>query len=223
MENFQEEHCPQCRARHPFLFMPQFIKDLKTLMFAGDDALITCSGCFKGISFFSLAPLSEFGVDGCLHDQHLQCKETTSQHHPSDCPEMDALSEGTTSVPSDQNSLHHWTDHAEISLGTFFVMECPLVHPFHDLNLLMLDSANCTDWSPVDFKVLTWSIHWAAQWCWWTLDTSSFEHVVADMRAGMCLAQTNLPSQLTSSKECSGVGTPSLARLGSPLGDTPPG
>jgi hypothetical protein len=62
-ERYRMNHYPKESGQYDFVWMTQLIKDLKTLSLSGDDITVSYANRYRGLSVFSLAPLSEANLD----------------------------------------------------------------------------------------------------------------------------------------------------------------
>ena len=220
VETFRETHYPIQRLKHPYLFTPQFIKDLKGLSFSGNDPLIHFKNRHTGVSIFSLAPLSEFGADMGARDKFLHYEETMSRHMPVDRAAMESLSVVSQALPSDRMSLYSWVDSFHIGLEIFFGSMCPLIPPCDDLLELLRNPVNFSGFTPADFRVVLWMLHRATRLFFMSMRTLHLERLIADLAGGMRPALNNLPEEMRGPMIVSDDGSTSWSSASSSLSDS---
>jgi hypothetical protein len=59
IERYRSTHYPRNGTQYDFVWTTQLLKDLKSLTFGGDDLVGVYANWFRGLSVFSLAPISE--------------------------------------------------------------------------------------------------------------------------------------------------------------------
>ena len=185
VESYRDSCYPADRFRHPFLFTPRLLQDLKNLAFGGNDPLIQYKNRHTSVSIFSLAPLNEFGTEhGGAREKFLHYEETESRHMPSDRAAMETLSLVTQVTPSDRMTLYHWLDSFHIGIQIIFGPSCPLLTPCYDLMALFMNPVHFTGFSHSEFRAVLWSLHRGIRFFFMNKTTLQLQRLIADLEGG---------------------------------------
>ncbi|TAG96426.1 MAG: hypothetical protein EAZ17_10055, partial [Sphingobacteriales bacterium] len=113
VEQYRVLHYPLNAVQYEFLFSTQLIKDLKSLSFGGEDNIFLYASRHRGLSIFSLAPISESNLSMSMDllQPMLQYELAESNHGPAEALEMAKLSSAWGSFPGGQPETLLWVDH----------------------------------------------------------------------------------------------------------------
>jgi hypothetical protein len=83
---------------------------------------------FRGLSIFSLAPISESSMvaSSTLQQQMLQFESTESNHLPADASEMAKLSASWNTIPGTRHEAAAWVEHVGIMTRMLLGDACPM-------------------------------------------------------------------------------------------------
>jgi hypothetical protein len=98
---------------YDFVWGTQLVKDLKSLAFGGEDAAVSYANRFRGLSIFSLAPISESNVADAvtLRQTIIQFESTEDNHGPAEASAMAKLAATWNSVPGTRHEALAWVEH----------------------------------------------------------------------------------------------------------------
>jgi hypothetical protein len=128
VERYWSTHYPQGSIEYDFVWTTQLVKDLKNLSFGGDDLVIAHQNCFRGISLFSLATVSESSMTNgvSVRQRMLHFESTKGNHLPADALEMAKLSATGGTIPGSRAEAQAWLDHTGIMTKMIMGDACPL-------------------------------------------------------------------------------------------------
>jgi hypothetical protein len=116
---------------------------------------------FRGISLFSLAPVSEASMASgvSIRQRMLQFESTESNHMPADASEMAKLSTTGAAIPGTRAETQAWFDHAGIITKMIMGDACPVNRPLDTIRTCLRKPHMFVGWTDTEWKVLIWSSH----------------------------------------------------------------
>jgi hypothetical protein len=161
VERYRSTHNPRGAIEYDFVWSTQLLKDLKSLSFGGDDIVVSYQNRFRGISLFSLAPVSEANMASgvSLRQRMLQLESTESNHLPADASEMAKLSATGGAIPGTRAEAQAWFDHAGIMTKMIMGDACPLNRPLDGIRACLRKPHMFVGWTDTEWRALVWSSH----------------------------------------------------------------
>ncbi len=207
IESYRTTHYPRSKTQYQFILTSQMIKDLKQLSLAGDDPQCLFDNRHRGLSVFSLAPLSESSMDGKAREQMITYELTMDNHGPAEAAAMAKLSALAQSVPSTRQESYSWVEHVDIMTRMFLGDRCR-ANKYHSqlLDVLTL-VADFTYWKPDDWKAFIWVWHRALRALLNRGTSQPFRMLVSTLQAGGKVDKSNLPPQMRSQSGGGGGGS----------------
>ena len=119
----------------PLVWSAQLIKDIKELSFYGEDILGSFALRFRGLSAFSLAPISEANIEAstAARTEMMQYEFIEGQGYvtAADQKALAKLDGSWSSVPGTRFETATWVDHIRIMIQMILGDRCPL-NPIFD-------------------------------------------------------------------------------------------
>jgi hypothetical protein len=163
VERYWATHYPQGSIKYDFVWTTQLVKDLKYLSFGGDDLTITHQNHFRGISLFSLAPVSEASMANgvATRQQMLHFESMEGDHMPTDALEMAKLSATGSTIPGSRAEAQAWLDHAGIMTKMIMGDACLLNWYLDTIRSCLWKPHLFVGWSEAEWRAFVWSGHMA--------------------------------------------------------------
>jgi hypothetical protein len=185
VERYRATHYPQGSIEYDFVWTTQLVKDLKYLSFGGDDLAITHQNRFRGISIFSLAPVSEASMANgvSVRQRMLHFESTEGNHMPSDALEMANLSATGSTIPGSRAEAQAWLDHAGIMTKMIMGDACPLNRYLDVIRSCLRKPHLFVGWADLEWKAFVWSGHMAYRAFMCDTSITPLAQLAADMEA----------------------------------------
>jgi hypothetical protein len=163
VECYRTTHYPQGSIEYNFVWTTQLVRDLKYLSFGGDDLAITHQNRFRGMSLFSLAPVSKASMaNGVLVHQHmLHFESTVGNHMPADALEMAKLSATGNTILGSRAEAQVWLDHVGIMTKMIMGDACLLNRYLDTIWSCLRKPHLFVGWSDTKWQAFVWAGHMA--------------------------------------------------------------
>jgi hypothetical protein len=160
-ERYRATHYPAGAVEYDFVWTTQLLKDLKSLSFSGDDLMIAYPNRFRGMSIFSLAPISEssMATGMSVRQRMLHFESAESNHLPMDTLEMANLSTTGTSIPGTRAETQAWIDHVGIMTKMIMGDACPLNRALDSIRACLRKPHLFSGWSEMEWRSFVWASH----------------------------------------------------------------
>jgi hypothetical protein len=160
-ERYRSTHYPAGAVEYDFVWTMQLLKDLKSLSFSGDYLVIAYPNRFRGMSVFSLAPISEssMAAGASMRQRMLHFETTESNHLPTDALEMATLSTTGTSILGTCAETQAWIDHVGIMTRMIMGDACPLNRALDAIRACLQKPHLFPGWSETEWKAFVWASH----------------------------------------------------------------
>jgi hypothetical protein len=185
VERYRATHYPQGAIEYDFVWTTQLVKDLKNLSFGGDDLVIAHQNRFRGISLFSLAPVSESSMTSgvSVRQRMLHFESTEGNHLPADALEMARLSATGGTIPASRAEAQAWLDHAGIMTKMIMGDACPMNQYMDAIRSCLRKPHLFVGWSDSEWKAFVWSSHMAYRAFMCDTALTLLAQLAADMEA----------------------------------------
>ena len=163
LEHYRSTHLPERGSWYNFVWSTTLIKDIKNLAFFGEDFNCDYASRFRGLSVFSLAPISPSNVASSTAARnrmlHYEADAETSLLTPTDRMTVEALDGTWLTIPSTQMETTNWVDHTRIMVRMILGDLCP-ANTHLDTLWINLNQVHLTQhWTPFDWRTCVWFIH----------------------------------------------------------------
>jgi hypothetical protein len=160
-ERYRTNHYPKDAGQYDFVWTTQLIKDLKTLSLSGDDLTVSYPSRYRGLSVFSLAPLSEanLAAGSVVRQKMLQFEATEGNHGPAEASEMAKLSVPWNSVPGSRQEAEAWVEHITVMTEMILGDSCPINQYLARLRFNIRRQHLFLGWNETEWKAFIWSLH----------------------------------------------------------------
>lgn len=156
------------------------------------------SNRFRGLSIFSLAPISESSMSAgsTLRQRMLQFEATETNHSPADASEMAKLAASWNTIPGTRYEAAAWVEHVGIMTRMLLGDACPLNQHFDALRDSLRKPHLFATWTDSEWRAFMWSLHMAYRA--FMLDTSvaPVAYLAADLEARRRPDAKVLPEEL---------------------------
>jgi hypothetical protein len=161
------------------------VRDLKYLSFGGDDLAITHQNRFRGVSLFSLAPVSEASMANgvSVRQRMLHFESTEGNHMPADALEMARLSATGNTIPGSRAEAQAWLDHAGIMTKMIMGDACPLNRYLDTIRSCLRKPHLFVGWSDTEWRAFVWAGHMAYRAFMNDTSMAPLAQLAADMEA----------------------------------------
>jgi hypothetical protein len=184
-ERYRATHYPGGSVEYDFIWTTQLLKDLKSLSLGGDDLMIQYDNRFRGLSVFSLAPVSESSMASgiSLRQRMLHFESTEGNHLPADAREMATLSATGGTVPGTRAETQAWLDHVGIMTKMLMGDACPVNRGLDVIRVCLRKPHLFAGWTETEWKAFVWACHMAYRAFMYDATLAPLVQVAADMEA----------------------------------------
>jgi hypothetical protein len=161
LERYRINHLAKNMTEYGFVWSTQLLKDLKGLSFSGDDVSTEYINRFRGLSVFSLAPVSESNMSdaAALRQTMVQFESTEHNHGPIEAAAMAKLTATWNTVPGTRQEAHAWVEHVGAMTIMMFGATCPANPPLAQLRTNLLRPGIFVGWTESNWKAFIWALH----------------------------------------------------------------
>jgi hypothetical protein len=184
-ERYRATHYPRNGTQYDFVWTTQLLKDLKSLTFGGDDLVCGYTNRFRGLSVFSLAPISEssMAAGSSLRQRMLQFEMTESNHSPADASEMAKLSASWNTIPGTRYETAAWVEHIGIMTRMLLGDACPMNQHFDAVRDSLRKPHLFGTWTDGEWRAFIWSLHMAYRAFMIDTSVAPLAYLAADLEA----------------------------------------
>ena len=208
LEEHRRLNYPEGKLDRVTIFTPQFVADLQTLSFDGNDGHFAWGEREKGFSPFALPPLPDDADVAPMRDKYTAYESTEDRHRPSDRLELSRLGSGDLAgLPESREEFYQWADHLETMSELFFTTRSPLVWFFREAKRHLLMPRYYRNFQANDWRAYLWPVHTAMREFFGRgHHTTSMQLVLAQFARGVILNPREVPSNLLRSQSDSRSG-----------------
>jgi hypothetical protein len=198
LERYRLTNINNDMTEYSFVWSTQLVKDLKTLSFNGDDASSDYVNRFRGLSIFSLAPVSESKVTDAerLRQTMIQFEATEGNHGPADAANMAKLAATWNTIPGTRQETYAWVEHVWAMTVMMFGEACPANTPLAQLRGSLRRQVNFIGWTEAHWKAFVWSLHVAYRAFMRDVNTHPLDFIASETAAFKRPDRSILPNEL---------------------------